>query len=114
MLAEAVEAVEAAGLERACEVDAELIWRIEPIPFDPDLVAAARRACQEVTGVERGPDKRRPPRRRRGGAGAARGDGLLPVDRRVSATPPEEDTAEEGLTAGIEAFGLLANRVLSG
>ena len=29
------------------------VWRIEPIPFDSDLVAAARGACDEVAGSDR-------------------------------------------------------------
>jgi N-carbamoyl-L-amino-acid hydrolase len=113
MLAEAVEATEAAGLERGCEVGAELIWRIEPIPFDRGLVAAARRACREVTGAERAVTS---------GAlhDAAEVARVLPAAMVFCPSigglshAPGEDTAEEGLTAGIEAFGLLANRVLSG
>jgi N-carbamoyl-L-amino-acid hydrolase len=44
-------AAEAAAAEN-CTVEWEPLWRIEPIPFDPDLIAAARRACQEVSGTD--------------------------------------------------------------
>jgi hydantoinase/carbamoylase family amidase len=42
---------EAATAER-CSVEWEPLWAIEPIPFDPELIAAARAACQAVTGTD--------------------------------------------------------------
>jgi beta-ureidopropionase / N-carbamoyl-L-amino-acid hydrolase len=42
---------EAAAAER-CTVEWEPLWAIEPIPFDPELIAAARAACQAVTGTD--------------------------------------------------------------
>ena len=42
---------EAAEAEH-CTVEWEPIWRIEPIPFDPGLIAAARAACQAVAGSD--------------------------------------------------------------
>ena len=42
---------EAAAAER-CTVEWEPLWAIEPIPFDPELIAAAREACQAVAGSD--------------------------------------------------------------
>ena len=42
---------EAAAAER-CTVEWERIWQIAPIPFDQDLIAAARSACQSVSGTD--------------------------------------------------------------
>jgi beta-ureidopropionase / N-carbamoyl-L-amino-acid hydrolase len=111
MLSDAREAVSTAAWERQCESESQLIWRIEPIPFDERLVAAAREACREVTGIER-----------------ALTSGALHDAAEVARVLPaamvfvpsiagisharEEDTSEDDLAAGIEVFGKLANRVL--
>ena len=50
MLEAAREAIRSSAAERRCEVAEEPIWRIEPISFDPELVALARDACERVTG----------------------------------------------------------------
>ena len=42
---------EAAAAER-CTVEWQPLWAIEPIPFDPDLIAAAREACLAVAGTD--------------------------------------------------------------
>jgi hydantoinase/carbamoylase family amidase len=42
---------DAAAAER-CTVEWEPLWAIEPIPFDPELIAVARAACQAVTGSD--------------------------------------------------------------
>jgi hydantoinase/carbamoylase family amidase len=112
MLEEVRGAVGEAAGARGCQARSEEIWRIEPIPFDADLVAAAREACREVAGTER-----------------ALTSGALHDAAEVARVLPaamvfcpsiggishakEEDTAEADLIAGIEAFGLLAGRVLS-
>jgi N-carbamoyl-L-amino-acid hydrolase len=44
-------AAEAAAAE-GCSVVWEPIWRIEPIPFDAQLIAAAREACRAVAGSD--------------------------------------------------------------
>jgi hydantoinase/carbamoylase family amidase len=44
---------EEAATAEGCTVEWEPIWRIEPIPFDADLIAAGRRACQSVAGSDR-------------------------------------------------------------
>jgi N-carbamoyl-L-amino-acid hydrolase len=53
MLADAKAASERAAGEERCSVDWEPLWRIEPIPFDDGLIAAARAACREVSGSDR-------------------------------------------------------------
>jgi hydantoinase/carbamoylase family amidase len=52
LLAESQGLAEEAATAEACRVEWEPIWRIEPIPFDTDLIAAARRACQAVAGSD--------------------------------------------------------------
>jgi N-carbamoyl-L-amino-acid hydrolase len=44
-------AAEAAAAE-GCSVEWEPIWRIEPIPFDADLIGDARAACLAVSGSD--------------------------------------------------------------
>jgi hydantoinase/carbamoylase family amidase len=53
MLAEAKASADEAAAAEGCTVEWERIWQIEPIPFDADLIAAARRACQSVSGTDR-------------------------------------------------------------
>ena len=52
MLAEAKASADEAAAAEKCTVEWERIWQIEPIPFDPDLIAAARSACQAVSGTD--------------------------------------------------------------
>ncbi len=52
MLAEAKESGDEAAAGERCTVAWERIWQIDPIPFDPDLIAAARSACQAVSGSD--------------------------------------------------------------
>jgi hydantoinase/carbamoylase family amidase len=52
MLAEAKASAGEAAAAEGCTVEWERIWQIEPIPFDPDLIAAARGACQSVSGTD--------------------------------------------------------------
>jgi hydantoinase/carbamoylase family amidase len=112
MLAKSMEAGEAAAAERGCELAVEPIWEIEPIAFDPELIAAARAACEEVTGSDRVLTS---------GALHDAAEVARVVPTAMMFTPsiaglshtPDEDTADEDLATGIEAFGLLANRVLS-
>jgi hydantoinase/carbamoylase family amidase len=51
-LAEAKASAEEAAAAERCTVEWERIWQIEPIPFDPDLIAAARSACRAVSGTD--------------------------------------------------------------
>jgi hydantoinase/carbamoylase family amidase len=111
MLDGAVRAMAEAAAERGCEVSAEEVWRIEPIGFDPDLVAAAREACREVAGSDRVLAS---------GAlhDAAEMARVLPAAMIFCPSiggishAAEEDTSEEDLAAAIEAFGALAGRAL--
>jgi N-carbamoyl-L-amino-acid hydrolase len=112
MLVEAVSAGEGAAGDRGCDFESEDVWSIEPIPFDIDLVALARECCVEMTGSDR-----------------VLTSGALHDAAEVARVVPaamifcpsvagishakEEDTREEDLIAAVEAFGLLANRVLA-
>jgi N-carbamoyl-L-amino-acid hydrolase len=53
MLADAKSAADRFAAEEGCTVEWERVWAIEPIPFDEELIAAARAACREVSGTER-------------------------------------------------------------
>jgi hydantoinase/carbamoylase family amidase len=111
MLADTRAAAEAIATERGCELGSETVWRIEPIPFDPGLVAAAREACRVAAGSDR---------ELTSGAlhDAAEVARVLPAAMVFCPSTggishaKQEDTPEGDLAAGIEAFGLLANRVL--
>jgi allantoate deiminase len=113
MLEQAVAAVDDSAAARGCDARREPIWRIEPIAFDPELVELARDACRRVTGSER---------ELVSGAlhDAAEVARVLPAAMIFVPSvggishAREEDTGEADLAAGIEAFGLLANRVLAG
>ena len=52
LLAESRTLSEEAAAAEKCSVEWEPLWRIEPIPFDSGLIAAARRACQAVSGTD--------------------------------------------------------------
>jgi hydantoinase/carbamoylase family amidase len=113
MLQRCRQAVSEVAAERGCRADAELVWRIEPTRFDPGLVAAAQAACAAVAGSERTLTS---------GAlhDAAAVAAVLPAamvfcpSRGGISHAKEEDTAERDLVAGVEAFGRLATRALSG
>jgi hydantoinase/carbamoylase family amidase len=113
MLAEVLAVVEDAAGARECESETERIWSIEPTPFDATLVTEARAACSQISGADR-------PLTSGALHDAAEVARVLPaamvfcpsIDGLSHAK--EEDTAEADLIAGLEAFGLLANRVLSG
>jgi hydantoinase/carbamoylase family amidase len=108
MLDSTREAVAARAAERACEVSEEPVWRIEPIAFDPDLVASARDACERVTGTA----YELPSGALHDAASMAP---QLPTAMVFSPSiagvshAPEEDTAESDLAAAIEAFGTLVD-----
>ena len=52
LLAESRTLADEAAEAEGCSVEWEPLWRIEPIPFDSALIAAARRACQAVSGTD--------------------------------------------------------------
>ncbi len=108
MLEAAREAIRSSAAERGCEVTEEPVWRIEPISFDPELVALARKACEEVTGAA----YELP-------SGALHDAASMAphVPTAMVFSPSiggisharQEDTAEPDLVAAIESFGALAN-----
>jgi hydantoinase/carbamoylase family amidase len=108
MLASARRAVASSGAERGCQLAEEPIWRIEPISFDPALVAMARDACEQVTGTAHELSS---------GAlhDAASMAPHIPTAMIFSSSiggvshAQEEDTTEADLVAAIESFGALAS-----
>jgi allantoate deiminase len=111
MLAAALAAAEGAAAERGCELEAEPIWRIEPVRFDDRLVGLVRDACREIAGADRVLTS---------GAlhDAAEVARVLPAAMMFTPSAggvshaPQEDTAEPALATAIEAFGRVANRAL--
>ena len=112
MLADSLTAAEEAASRRRCELELELVWRIAPSSFDPALVGAARDACREAAGS----DRVMPSGALHDAAEVAR---VLPAAMVFCPSTAgishavQEDTPEADLTAGIEAFGLLANRLVA-
>ena len=108
MLTATREAVTACAAERGCEAAEEPIWRIEPIAFDPDLVALAGDSCEQVTGT-----------RFELPSGALHdAASMAPHMPTAMIFSPsiggvsharDEDTSEEDLRAAIEAFATLVN-----
>ncbi len=109
MLEATREAVAASAAERGCQVSEEPVWSIEPIDFDPELVALAREACEGVTGTA----YELPSGALHDAASMAP---HLPTAMVFSPSiagishAPEEDTAEPDLKVTIEAFGDLVER----
>jgi hydantoinase/carbamoylase family amidase len=52
LLAETRILADESAAAEGCSVAWEPLWRIEPIPFDADLIAIARQACNEVAGSD--------------------------------------------------------------
>jgi N-carbamoyl-L-amino-acid hydrolase len=112
MLGDARAEAEGIAAGRGCELETEQVWRIDPMRFDPDLVEMARGACADASGSDRVLTS---------GAlhDAAEVARVLPAAMVFCPSTAgishakEEDTPEPDLTAGIEAFGLLANRALA-
>jgi hydantoinase/carbamoylase family amidase len=52
LLAESRTLSDEAAAAEGCSVEWEPLWAIEPIPFDAELIAAAREACQAVAGTD--------------------------------------------------------------
>jgi N-carbamoyl-L-amino-acid hydrolase len=112
MLAAARAAAAAAAGRHGCELTESPLWRIEPIPFDPELLGAARDACASVAG-----------------SAAELASGALHDAAEVARVLPaamlfapsrggishaaEEDTDEADLAIAIETLGELVNRVLA-
>ena len=111
MLGAALAAAEGAAAERDCEVEAEPLWRIEPVRFDERLIEVVRGACREVAGSDRVLVS---------GAlhDAAEVARVLPAAMLFAPSTGgishsrEEDTGEDDLAVAIEAFGVAADRAL--
>jgi hydantoinase/carbamoylase family amidase len=112
MLDSVREAAAACAKERGCEVTEEPVWRIDPTSFDPELVALARRACDQVAGR----DFALPSGALHDAAEIAR---VVPAAMVFSPSiggishAPDEDTAEEDLRVAIGTFGWLSNAWLT-
>lgn len=112
MLDSVREAAAACAKERGCEVTEEPVWRIDPTSFDPELVALARRACDQVAGR----DFALPSGALHDAAEIAR---VVPAAMVFSPSiggishAPDEDTGEDDLRLAIETFGHLANSHLT-
>ena len=108
MLVATREALATSASERGCELSEEPVWRIDPIDFDPGLVALAREACERATGSA----YELPSGALHDAASMAphlpTAMVFCPSIAGVSHAP-EEDTAEPDLRAAIEAFGALVN-----
>jgi hydantoinase/carbamoylase family amidase len=106
MLEATRKAVAACAAERGCEAAEEQVWRIEPIAFDPELVALAGEACEQVTGTA----YELPSGALHDAASMAP---HLPTAMVFSPSiggvshASEEDTADPDLQAALEAFGAL-------
>ena len=113
MLWGAIEAARASASDRGCELEEELVWRIEPIPFDPGLVEIAAAVARAAGGR---------PQPLTSGAlhDAAEVARTVPAamlfcpSRRGLSHAREEDTDEGDLQVAIAAFGELVTRVLGG
>ncbi len=109
MLAKVRAVAEQAAGERGCGVRAEHVWSIEPIPFDPQLVAAAERAA--------GTGRTLPSGALHDAAEMAR---HLPTAMMFAPSTgglshaKEEDTPEPDLERAIAAFCRLADTVIAG
>ena len=111
MLSAAREAAAEAANAHGCELTERPVWRIEPIEFDPELVAAARAAVAAASGADR---------LIASGAlhDAAEVARVLPAAMIFSSTTsgishaPQEDAPEADLIVGIEAFGRLADSII--
>jgi allantoate deiminase len=111
MLAEALASAEVEAKKRGCRFASELVWQIEPIPFDEELVSLARDAVTEAGG-------RTEPLTSGALHDAAEVARVLPAAMVFVPSiggishAKEEDTSESDLALGIEVFGALANAVL--
>lgn len=108
MLADAREAADAIATEEGVTVEWRDIWRIDPVPFNPELVELAARAVTETTGAQA---RRLPSGALHDAAEAAR---LVPTVMLFSSSTGgishshREDTPRPDLLKSLEAFGRLA------
>jgi N-carbamoyl-L-amino-acid hydrolase len=111
MLTEAHTAAGEIAAARSCSSNSRLVWRIEPIPFDAELVALARDSCKQAAGSDRVISS---------GAlhDAAELARIVPAAMVFAPSilgishVKEEDTAEQDRKSAISAFGLVATRLV--
>jgi hydantoinase/carbamoylase family amidase len=109
MLERVREAARRIAAARGCRIAESPIWRIDPIPFDPDLVVAATQACAAAGGR----DRPLPSGALHDAAEIARvrpAGMVFAASRGGISHAKEEDSDEAALLAAIEAFGALAAR----
>jgi hydantoinase/carbamoylase family amidase len=112
MLDEALGIAELAAEKRRCDLENELVWRIEPIPFDEQLVSLAQETVAEIGG-------RKEPLTSGALHDAAEVARVVPAAMLFVPSiagishAKEEDTSDADLAVGIEAFGAVANAALS-
>lgn len=111
MLAEARQAAAEAAADEGCTVTWETVFSIEPRLFDPRLVAIARDACRDLTGQ----DRALPSGALHDATEMAR---VVPTamifasSRGGISHSREEDTPEEHLKLGLEAYYRTVRRVV--
>ena len=111
MLVELRAAAQRCAADNGCECGEELVWRIEPTEFDPQLVGLARESCEQVAGSDRVLVS---------GAlhDAAEAARRVPVAmlfvRSIGGIShsPAEDSSDADLELGIRAYAELAGRAL--
>jgi hydantoinase/carbamoylase family amidase len=112
MLDEVVDFAREAAEARGCEASYEEVWRIEPIPFDRELVGLATEVVREAGG-------RAEPLTSGALHDAAEVARVLPAAMLFCPSigglshAAGEDTGEAELTVAIEAFGELVGRALA-
>ena len=112
MLEEVIGVARGVADARGCGLECEPIWRIEPIPFDPDLVTLAGDTSRAAGGSA-------DPLTSGALHDAAELARVLPAAMMFCASAgglshtAEEDTAEADLIVALDAFSDLVNRVLA-
>ena len=112
MLAEAKEATEKVAREENVSVEWERLWRIEPIPFDDELIRLADEAVNEVAGVSH----RLPSGPLHDAAEMAR---LMPTvmifvkSLRGLSHTKDEDTPEEDIELSVRALHRLTEKTMN-
>jgi len=112
MFAEAHDAAERAASSEGCSVAWERIFRIPPMPFDPELLAAARESVREVEGH----DVELPSGALHDASEMAR---VVPTVMIFSSSTnglshtKEEDTPHEHLRMAVDAFDRTVRRAIS-
>jgi N-carbamoyl-L-amino-acid hydrolase len=116
MLAEAKAASKRFAAQEGCTVDWARIWSIEPIPFDPHLIALATEAVAEVAGPDATPVPLLPSGPLHDAAEVSRA-GIPTVMLFVQSLQglshnSAEDTRPEHLALAVEALGRLAAKTI--